>query len=656
MEALLMDSVKADDHSRAAYFILKAKSLSVDEATTFLLRCLDSVRNPDTLRCPPSLLPGESIRANQESEESGPNGKAVDLRKELEKSPLDEKIRKRLRDSERRESESPGGEAGRGRGRGGAGESDKGRIQPGMTPRLHPSKGQASGEPWISDSALEDIEGIFQSDPLDQEKVLMVMLIANDQHLAGYVIGQKGAHVKEIEVAAHVKVRFSPGSEDRPSENQRCIAITGTLRGVTQAQHLITHRLVDKLSDPPIRLMVPDRAVHMLIGKKGANVNKMTRDAVTSSIKFEQYLPEGATGREVTITAADPVAATHAQYLVARHLASTGFNFPLDFTPGVGPRIWDHPDEDMRGGGDRDRHEDRHDRRERGGVGGAALLLHLKFAPPVSAARGWWRRDGYGGFMGAGGQHDMRGGPPDVRGGPHGGGRDISMDMMSATGLGGPALPVLGGLGGLGMGGGQDFTSLLRQAEASGIDLAALAAGGGVPSGLGVGGAQGVSALVQHMQLQQQQQQFAAALSAGALPPNPDLAILNHLAAGGGLPGGQSSMLPGMDHHHNRGGGGRDFQHHQHDGDGDERDSFSMRLPNDRSLFAFIIGKQGKCMKDLEHESQCTLNIQKEQEMAPGVKHRMVTIRGTKNGIKHAIACLERRVVDFTKHNNRQAY
>ncbi len=173
-------------------------------------------------------------------------------------------------------------------------------------------------------------------DEVDSRPSTLIMLVPGKPHIIGHLIGKGGVEIGKIEAETGVIVKIETQDKMPVGSMERRISIIGTIKSNVIAQQYISIKIQEKLLQEGIqqeilRLVVPNETVRHLIGKSGANINKLQNESgARIQVEAESSMIPGSIGRTIVLQG-NQACRTRAQYLIARQM-SEDRNLPSDWT------------------------------------------------------------------------------------------------------------------------------------------------------------------------------------------------------------------------------------------------------------------------------------------------------------------------------------
>lgn len=172
-------------------------------------------------------------------------------------------------------------------------------------------------------------------DEIDLRPSTLIMLVPGKPHIIGHLIGKGGVEIGKIEAETGVIVKIETQDKMPVGSMERRISIIGTIKSNVIAQQYISIKIQEKLLQEGIqqeilRLVVPNETVRHLIGKSGANINKLQNESgARIQVEAESSMIPGSIGRTIVLQG-NQACRTRAQYLIARQM-SEDRNLPPDW-------------------------------------------------------------------------------------------------------------------------------------------------------------------------------------------------------------------------------------------------------------------------------------------------------------------------------------
>jgi len=163
-------------------------------------------------------------------------------------------------------------------------------------------------------------------DEIDQRLATLVILVPGRAHIVGHLIGKGGAEVGRIEREMSVTIKIEAASKMNVQLVERSVCIIGTVGAATLAQQLVSHKVHEKLLSEGVqaevlKMVVPNEIVRHLIGKNGANINRLQNESgARIQVEPESTMPPASVGRTIVLQGAERCR-TFAQYLILRQIA-----------------------------------------------------------------------------------------------------------------------------------------------------------------------------------------------------------------------------------------------------------------------------------------------------------------------------------------------
>lgn len=163
-------------------------------------------------------------------------------------------------------------------------------------------------------------------DEIDQRLATLVILVPGRAHIVGHLIGKGGAEVGRIEREMSVTVKIEAASKMNVQMLERSVCIIGTVAATTLAQQLVSHKVHEKLLSEGVqaevlKMIVPNEIVRHLIGKNGANINRLQSESgARIQVEPESTMSPGSVGRTIVLQGAERCR-SFAQYLILRQIA-----------------------------------------------------------------------------------------------------------------------------------------------------------------------------------------------------------------------------------------------------------------------------------------------------------------------------------------------
>jgi predicted PilT family ATPase len=170
-------------------------------------------------------------------------------------------------------------------------------------------------------------------DEIDQRVSTLVILIPGRAHIVGHLIGKGGAEVGRIEKDMSVTIKIE--SANKVAVVDRSVCILGSVASITLAQQHVSHKVHEKLLSESVqaevlKMVVPNEIVRHLIGKNGANINRLQSESgARIQVEPESTMSPGSIGRTIVLQGAERCR-TFAQYLILRQIAEDR-NVPADW-------------------------------------------------------------------------------------------------------------------------------------------------------------------------------------------------------------------------------------------------------------------------------------------------------------------------------------
>jgi len=140
------------------------------------------------------------------------------------------------------------------------------------------------------------------------------------------LIGKGGAEVGRIEREMSVTIKIESASKMSVALMERSVCIIGSVAATTLAQQFVSHKVHEKLLSEGIqaevlKMVVPNEIVRHLIGKSGANINRLQNESgARIQVEPESTMTPGSIGRTIVLQGAERCR-TFAQYLILRQIA-----------------------------------------------------------------------------------------------------------------------------------------------------------------------------------------------------------------------------------------------------------------------------------------------------------------------------------------------
>eukprot|EP00250_Pteridium_aquilinum_P001893 c12100_g1_i1 orf=312-1325(+) len=146
--------------------------------------------------------------------------------------------------------------------------------------------------------------------PGHMDKALASIRFLITNAAAGSVIGKGGVTINDFQSQSGARIQLSRNHEYFPGTSDRIIALSGTIKEVLTAFHLILSKILSEaekdtgqdMKSNQVRLIVPNAVCGAIIGKGGATIKSFVEES-NASIKLsplEQSIP-GVNDRIVTI-------------------------------------------------------------------------------------------------------------------------------------------------------------------------------------------------------------------------------------------------------------------------------------------------------------------------------------------------------------------
>lgn len=167
-----------------------------------------------------------------------------------------------------------------------------------------PDTDVSSSPPPSSDAAVD-------SPPETVSKVASSIRFLISNVAAGSVIGKGGVTISEFQSQSGARIQLSRNHEYFPGTSDRIIALSGTVKEVLSALHLILSKILNEIENEDgrelktnqIKLLVPNSVCGAIIGKGGATIKSFVENS-NANIKLsplEQTI-SGLNDRVVTVT------------------------------------------------------------------------------------------------------------------------------------------------------------------------------------------------------------------------------------------------------------------------------------------------------------------------------------------------------------------
>ncbi|KAI5084374.1 hypothetical protein GOP47_0000543 [Adiantum capillus-veneris] len=186
---------------------------------------------------------------------------------------------------------------------------------------------------------------------MDKASASIRFLITNAG--AGSVIGKGGATINEFQSQSGARIQLSRNHEFFPGTSDRIIALSGTIKEVLTAFHLILSKILSEaekdtgqdMKSNQVRLVVPNAACGAIIGRGGATIKSFVEDS-NASIKLsplDQSIP-GVNDRIVSIVGSLDQQLRAVALVISKlaedpnysHFASTSLSYPAFPAMGYG--------------------------------------------------------------------------------------------------------------------------------------------------------------------------------------------------------------------------------------------------------------------------------------------------------------------------------
>ncbi|EDV22924.1 Protein BTR1 [Trichoplax sp. H2] len=119
------------------------------------------------------------------------------------------------------------------------------------------------------------------------DKVVLKLLIPN--YAAGSIIGKGGDVINDLQNDSKTRIRLSHNNDTFPGTKERVIVITGSIAGVRQVNRFILEKVseegkadkaiqygvLDKNRNRQLKMIVPNAAAGVIIGKGGSNIKEI---------------------------------------------------------------------------------------------------------------------------------------------------------------------------------------------------------------------------------------------------------------------------------------------------------------------------------------------------------------------------------------------
>lgn len=163
-------------------------------------------------------------------------------------------------------------------------------------------------------------------DDIDQRLSTLVILVPGRAHIVGHLIGKGGAEVGRIEREMSVTIKIESASKMSAQLMERSVCIIGSVSATTMAQQFVSHKVHEKLLSEGVqaevlKMIVPNDIVRHLIGKSGANINRLQNESgARIQVEPESTMNASSVGRTIVLQGAERCR-TFAQYLILRQIA-----------------------------------------------------------------------------------------------------------------------------------------------------------------------------------------------------------------------------------------------------------------------------------------------------------------------------------------------
>lgn len=185
-------------------------------------------------------------------------------------------------------------------------------VSPALRAFLSKSTMDSSRSPELSESCSprSPPTAATASSPehMDKASASIRFLITNAG--AGSIIGKGGVTINEFQSQSGARIQLSRNHEYFPGTSDRIIALSGTIKEVLTAFHLILSKILSEaekdtgqdMKSNQVRLIVPNASCGAIIGRGGATIKSFVEES-SASIKLsplDQSIP-GVNDRIVTI-------------------------------------------------------------------------------------------------------------------------------------------------------------------------------------------------------------------------------------------------------------------------------------------------------------------------------------------------------------------
>lgn len=127
-------------------------------------------------------------------------------------------------------------------------------------------------------------EGVDSSLTSGQNKIAVKFLVSNGA--AGTIIGKGGAARTELQESSGARVQLSSSDQFQPGTRDRILLLSGTIKAVLTALHLIMAKLASSAEEgdgsTQLKIVMPSAVVGAVIGKGGATIKAFAADSGTN--------------------------------------------------------------------------------------------------------------------------------------------------------------------------------------------------------------------------------------------------------------------------------------------------------------------------------------------------------------------------------------
>jgi RNA-binding protein Nova len=190
----------------------------------------------------------------------------------------------------------------------------------------------------------DDDEGPTKRPNLGMEtgdKSLTVRLLVSNS-TAGSIIGKGGESITEFQDQSQSRIQISKSKNYFPQTQERMLLITGTVKAILTALHLMLSKFQteDSLSgflvdgSLPLKLCMPNSCCGAIIGKGGSTIQEFQNDSGASiKVQSQDARPAGVDDRTVTVSGSVDQQLRAVALVLAKVAEGSNYNIPQAFPP-----------------------------------------------------------------------------------------------------------------------------------------------------------------------------------------------------------------------------------------------------------------------------------------------------------------------------------